>query len=363
MKELPTHKIKLLIFTPTLQCGGSEKFVSSLCNNINTEIFSVYLVVLDNTKAFYKIKNPAVEMIDLKEQRVLFSLFKLKNVIRNHQPDIIFTTANHLNLYFAILRRVFPKKIKFVARESSIVSINSRKAKMPALYNWLVKKYYNRFDFIICQSTYMQQDLTCNYNISSGKTAVIYNAVDIVLHNTSAVNTTAVKKNKFISVARLSEEKGIERLIHAVGLLSMPFQFYIVGEGNKRNTLQNLINELQLQDKIFLSGEKEDPFKGMQDADLFLMGSYYEGFPNVLLEAGALGIPIIAFNAPGGITEIISAENGVLVDDNDILGFAAAIKLALATEFNRNRIIENTQKQFSVKIIVPQIENLLLHLQ
>ena len=195
----------------------------------------------------------------------------------------------------------------------------------------------------------MQQDLTCNYNISSGKTAVIYNAVDIVLHNTSAINTTVGKKYKFISVARLSEEKGIERLIHAVGLLSMPFQFYIVGEGNKRNTLQNLINELQLQDKIILSGEKEDPFKGMQDADLFLMGSYYEGFPNVLLEAGALGIPIIAFNAPGGITEIISAENGVLVDDNDILGFAAAIKLALATEFNRNRIIENTIQQNTTK--------------
>jgi len=180
------------------------------------------------------------------------------------------------------------------------------------------------------------------------------------MNNPANAGNSSHKVYKFISVARLSEEKGIGRLIHAVGLLSLPFTFYIIGEGDQKAKLQSLVNELQLQENIFLLGEKTEPFSGMEDADLFLMGSYYEGFPNSLLEAQALGIPVIAFNAPGGIPEIISEENGILVDDNDILGFASAIQEGLSVGFNRESIIENTRKRFSVHVIVPQIEKLLL---
>jgi glycosyltransferase involved in cell wall biosynthesis len=165
---------------------------------------------------------------------------------------------------------------------------------------------------------------------------------------------------KLVTVTRLSEEKGIERLIHAVGLLSIPFQFFIIGGGKRKGYLQKLVAELQLQDHVFFKGQVEDPFSGMEDADLFLMGSYYEGFPNVLLEAGALGIPAIAFDVPGGISEIITeGENGRLVEDNDIIAFAAAIRNSLSANFNRNKIIESTQERFSVNRLVAQTEKLL----
>jgi glycosyltransferase involved in cell wall biosynthesis len=360
LNNLP--KIKILILTPTLQCGGSEKFVSLVCNHINTGIFSVCLVVVNNANPFYEIKNPAVEIIDLQKKRVLFSLGAFKTVFKNFKPDIVFSTANHLNLYLAIFRNQFDTKIKFIAREASIVSISSRQAKIPALYNWLIKKYYNRVDLILCQSAYMQQDLLRNYSIAANKTMVIHNATQEVANKTLHTEKQhAMAEYKFISVARLSKEKGIERLIHSVGLLTIPFKYYIIGEGGKRNELQKLIDELQLQDKIFLTGEKNEPFSVMEDADLFLMGSYYEGLPNVLLEAGARGIPVVAFNAPGGIAEIIKeGENGLLVNDNDIDVFAAVIKKALATNFNRNQIIETTVKRFSINKMIQAIEHIFL---
>lgn len=359
-----TRKIKLLILTPTLQCGGSEKFVSLLCNHINTQLFSVCLVVVNNTNPFYPVTNPAIKIIDLKKSRVLFSLFAIKAVVNKFDPGIVFSTANHLNLYLAIFRNQFNAGIKFIAREASIVSINSRQAKMPVLYNRLIKKYYNRLDCIICQSVYMQQDLVKHYYIDVNKTIVIHNAVQEVLNKPlQQPKQTTQPLYKFITVARLSEEKGIERLIHAVGLLSVPYQYYIIGDGNKRQDLQKLIDELHLKDKVFLLGEKTDPYSGMEDAGLFLMGSYYEGFPNVLLEAGAHGIPVIAFKVPGGIAEIIMEdENGLLVEDNDIIGFAAAINKGLAKKFNSNTIIEITKKRFSVNNIIPAIEKLFLKL-
>ena len=317
-------------------------------------------MVLDNSKTFYKITNPGVEVINLHESSVRFTLLKLKKQVKALEPDVIFTTANHLNLYFSIFRWVFPKKIKFVARESSIVSINSKNAKMPLLYDALIKKYYCRFDHIICQSTYMQHDLCKNYNVPENKTTILHNATVTNLKNGKTLpDNDSTRLYKFITVGRLSPEKGIERIIHAVGLLSVPFKYYIIGEGTNRNILEKLILELHLQDNVFLVGEKPDPYSGMENADLFLMGSYYEGFPNVLLEAGALGIPIIAFDAPGGVNEIIDeGKNGLMVDDNDIIGFAAAIKRALTENFNRMQIIETTQLRFSINKMINVIEQL-----
>ncbi len=358
-----SKKIKLLIITPSLQCGGSEKFVTMVCSHINTQLFSVCLVVVNNSRPFYTITDPAINIIGLKKDRVLFSLQAIKKAVNEFDPDIVFSTANHLNLYLAIFRNRLPKKIKFIAREASIVSINSRQAKMPVLYNRLIRKYYHRFDLIICQSAYMQQDLIKNYRIAESKTRVMHNATpEVPVKITQAAGKPADRVHTFITVARLSTEKGIERLVHAVGLLTIPFKYFIIGEGDQRNQLQQLIDELQLQDKIILTGEKPEPFAGLDDAGLLLVGSYYEGFPNVVLEAGARGIPVIAFNVPGGLTEIITANNGLLVEDNDIIAFASAINTALAAGFNREDIITSTTKRFSVNRLMQDLEKLFLQL-
>ena len=356
-------KIKILVCTPTLQCGGSEKFVAMLCNHINTNLFQVCLLVLNNADPFYEIKNKDVAIINLQQKRVLFSLFKLKKLIKDQQPDIVFTTANHLNVYVAIFRNSFAARIKFLARESSIVSINSQRAKMPYLYNLLIKKYYRRFDTIICQSAYMQQDLIKHYNIPAEKTVIINNAVTEKSTNKISIPGNSNSVYKLITIGRLSPEKGIERLIHAVGLLTDPVQFFIIGDGEQKMNLQKLVTDLQLTDKIFFKPQTPEPFYGMEDADLFLLGSYYEGFPNALLEAGALGIPAIAFNVAGGIAEIIrEGENGLLVDDNDIIGFAVAVKKGLSANFDRNKITEITNKRFSVNTMLADIEKLFAQL-
>ena len=349
-------KLKLLIFIPTLQCGGSEKYVSLLCNNINTQKFAVTLAVLNNSNPFYIINNNSVLVVDLKVKQVRHSFFKIRKLVKAVQPDIIYTTANHLNLYFTIFKNFVAKKILLVARESSIVSINSQRAKLPVFYSWLIKKYYRRFNFIICQSRYMQQDLIAHYNIKKEKTIVINNSVE-----ESFLISSEVKQNKFITVARLSAEKGIDRLIRAVSKLTIPFTYHIIGDGDKREALQNLINNLHLQDKVFLLGKKHNPFVGMEDATLFLMGSYYEGFPNTLLEAGALGIPVVAFDVPGGINEIITnGKNGLLVKDNDEKAFAFAIEKTMGINFNRLQISTNTQKKFSANHIINNTEYLFI---
>ena len=332
-----------------------------LCRHISKDRFAVCVAVLNNTRPFYRIDTDAVDLVDLQESRVRYSLLRIRKLVKAFQPDIILSTANHFNLYFALFRNRFPDQVTFIARESSIVSINTQRTKWPGLYNWLIKTYYRRFDLLICQGTYMQQDLVKNYRVPEVRTAVVYNAVEVPAASVLHTGTGGVYK--LVAIARLSEEKGLERLIHAVGLLSLPFRFYIIGEGTKRAELEELTRTLELQEKLVFCGERPEPFAGMEDADLFLSGSYYEGFPNALLEAQALGIPAVAFDVPGGISEIIRpGVNGLLVEDNDLIGFAAAIKEGLSRTFDRQEIIENTQKRFSVRAMIQKMEQLLTEL-
>jgi len=351
-------KIRLLIVVPSLQCGGSEKHATVLCNNIDTQKFLVTLVVLNNENPFYNIHNKAITVINLKVKQVRYAAFKLRMVIKKIQPDIIYTNANHLNLFFALFKKFMAKKIKVVARESSVVSSNSKRAKFPVLYNRLLKKYYKRLNYFICQSGYMQQDLIDNYDISKEKTVVINNPAE---ESVAAVNASS--QIKLLTVARLSEEKGIDRLIRSVAKLTIPFTYHIIGDGDQQQALQQLISSLHLEDKVFLEGEKNNPFEGMEDATLFLMGSYYEGFPNTLLEAGALGIPAVAYDAPGGINEIINnGETGFVVKGNDAAAFKLAIEEAIHTNFNRISIQQMVLQKFPLNPIIRAAENLFMQL-
>jgi len=352
------QKIKLCIIVPNLQCGGSEKFISILCNHINTAVFEVELFILDGEAIFFQITNPSVKIVRLQIKNVRKSLPAILNIIKKSNPDLLFIAANHLNIFVCVFKFLFPKKLKLITRESSIVSINNKRSKYGELYEKLVKTFYKNVDFIFCQSDYMQNDLIKNYKIKKEKTIVIYNPVEEVI--TTEISTRfSVSEHKFLTVGRLSAEKGIERILRALSLLTIDFKYYIIGSGKEKNKLSHLIHELNLTDKVFFEEEKHDPYQNMSNADLFLLGSYYEGLPNVLLEAGMLGIPVVVYNSPGGISEIIvDGSNGFLANaDVSDKVFADTIARAVNYKFNKKKIIQMTKDKFSANKIISQIEN------
>jgi len=197
-------KIKLCIIHPNLRCGGSEKFISTICNRINTNLFDVELYIFDNEKAFYEITNSSVKVARLQIKNVRRSLPAILKIVKKSRPDILFTASNHLNIFLCIFKFLLPKKLKLVARESSIVSINNKRSKYGKLYEMLVKRFYKNIDFIICQSRYMQDDLVKNYNIKTEKTTVIYNPVEDLVNE-----QTLLPQHSFRSVSKFAADPSI----------------------------------------------------------------------------------------------------------------------------------------------------------
>ncbi len=353
------QKTNLVIVVPSLKCGGAENFVAQLCSFIDTNLFVVHLIVLNNEEAFYAIDSK-VNIIDLKAKRAATHIFTLTAAISRLKPNVILSVSNHVSLLLSIFRFLLPAKAKLVGWETSIPSVNAPRVRMPIRYNWLMKKFFKKLPVIVCQSNAIQQDLMNNYGCKADQVPVISTGVAIPKWQAEQVINLPIL---FLTVARLSLEKGIADIIKMLSQFSEPFTYCIVGDGSCREELELLVTQLQLQEKVFFIGAKQNPYEGFEEADLFLMASHFEGLPTTLMEATAYGIPVIAFEAPGGIAEIVThGLNGFLVKERKTEAYLAAIKVALTHPFDRFKIRQNTIEKFDNRITLQQLQNLLINL-
>ena len=354
-------KKKLLIFVPSLRGGGGEKFIVNLVNNLDRKKFNIKLALIKKEGPYLDDLRKDIEIIDLKSKRVRYAFFKIIKLIKKENPDIVFSTLGHLNILLAIIKKIFPN-IKFIARESSIVSKNFN-----SFIQYLYKLFYNYFDLIISQSEYMKEDLVQNFNIKENKIKVIYNPVDInKIQRKSLTNENLFLNNykNLIAIGRLSKEKGFDLLIKAFIKLNNNYRLYILGEGKEKKSLLQLIKSLNIKDKIFFLGFQKNPYKYLYKSNLLILPSKYEGLPNVVLEANALGIPVVAFNCPGGTREIIKdGLNGFLVKCENTDELAFYIKKAMSHNWNKLSIIEYIRKNFLIEKIIKKYENAILTLK
>jgi len=274
---------------------------------------------------------------------------------------VIISTLTHLNIIMSLLKFTFLRSKIIIARESIILSINNKYQSHPRLFNILIKWFYPFFDGIICQSIDMKNDMVKNFGLNSSLITVINNPT-----KTTSFIPNSDKKSppiKFLTVARLVTQKGLDRIIRSLSLLHFDFIYNIVGEGDQYHNLIRLVSDLNLSQKVIFHGTKNSQAY-YEKADFYLFGSHVEGFPNVLIEAASYGIPIIAFNCPGGVNEIINEmENGLVIDSESEDDFANAITKAISLNFSRELIQKNNRMRFNLPIIIPKYEQLILTLK
>ena len=262
-----------------------------------------------------------------------------------------------------MIRPFFSKKIRFIARESNTVSINNKADKYPKVNDFLYKRIYKNFDLIIAQAKFMRDDLVENFGIKSSKMVVIYNPVDSenVMKKSKELDVALPEKFNLLAVGKLNPQKGFDMLLNIVSKLDDSYHLTILGEGKDKQELESQIATLGLEDRVSMVGFCDNPYTYMGKADLFVLSSRFEGLPNVVLEANSCGLPVVAFDSAGGTGEIINdGENGFLVEAFDEDMYAKCIEKARDYKFDKDKIIENTKRDFSVKKIIKEYERVFL---
>lgn len=358
----------ILFVVPSLGGGGAERVVLTLLKHLDRTEFRLSIAVINTRRSVHLGEIPRdVELIDFGSRRVRAALFKLLRLIRKRRPDVVFSTQGYLNLGIALIKPWLPAETRCVARETSIVSKLLPLHRRPAVLRFLYRRVYRRLDTIICQSRAMRDDLVSSYGFPAGKTVIIHNPVDVEWVRARAREKAGQGELKpgclnLVTAGRLSPEKGMDIVIAALALCRMPnLNLVILGEGQLHAALEALASKLGVRSQVQFAGFQTNPYPWFAHADLFVLGSRSEGFPNVALEALACGTPLVATPCDSLWDLGIGVGEGLLARDFTAQALAEAIQQALLRRADFSVSVERIRAKFGVGAIASQYRDLLRH--
>lgn len=298
--------------------GGAEKSLINLSNWCAQNGFDVTLASVEGDALAYPL-NPKVKFMGypIKENSSKIATHlqmrsNTRSAIQTVKPDIVIGFWVHPLFYGKdLLKR---NHIPYIYSLR-----NDPRREYSSLTKFMMRRVVKCASYIVFQTKEAQEYFS---DIADGKSSVIHNPTYIKEGQYKRISNP---DNRIVSVGRLNEQKNQTMLINAfykLRKLDSSFanlKLEIYGEGPLRETLQNQINQLGLQNCAFLPGAFPDVLDRINGARLFVLPSLYEGMPNALIEAMCLGIPVLSSDCPcGGPRELIrDGDNGFLFHNND----------------------------------------------
>lgn len=261
----------------------------------------------------------------------------LRCLIKNLQPDVISSFIDIMNILM-LLATVF-LKIRVIVCERT----NPQYHKIRKFY-----QYLRRVMYVFAVNIIVKTQSAANFfsKFIQSKIIIIPN---VVRKPSDTIQTISQNVHNIISVGRLSVEKDHNTLIHAFALLikEIPhLKFTIYGDGPERKKLERVIKMLDLEHAVALPGDIYNIEEKLLKADLFVFTSIFEGFPNDLCDAMAVGLPVIASNCSGNVDTIDDGTNGVFFPIGNVEKLYETM-LQCINDYTKRQILSYNAKQIT----------------
>lgn len=342
-----------------------------LANNIDRSRFEPVLAVGTTEGPYAKDMRDDVVVYPLHAQRSRAAVPAILKAVRTMKPQAVISTLG-LNFAVAIASPLFPRGTRTLLREGSTASayleaIALQSQTRARIYHWSHRFLYGLADKIICQSEFMKSDLEQVYHLPESKLTRIYNPVDFARIDALAADGSTPFEGEgphLLTIGHLYHAKGYDFLLPAFARVLQRYPnatLTFLGDGEDRQKLQDLAQQLGLGEAARFPGFNDNPFRWLKHADLFISSSRYEGLANVILEAMACGTPVVATDCPGGNREVL--DQGVTgwfakTEDIDSIGETILQAIEALPTVNRELIRAKCEERFSVERIVAQYEAL-----
>lgn len=246
---------------------------------------------------------------------------KLIKTIQNVNTDFLISTRATYNLLVA---QYAPSHVRLIAQEHMVFSMHPEKLQDD------IRKKYHKFDHI----TTLTEDDALDYKAFIQPEHVV--AIPNLLPQEYKSDPSIPKQKVILSAGRFETEKGYDLLIQAIKMIPdelAGWEVHLYGQGNEKERLEQLISQNNLAHIIKLFPPTQNLHRVMNEAQLFVLPSRFEGFGMVIIEAMASGLPVIAFDCPVGPRNIIqNGINGILVEENNINQLATHLKDMISNE-------------------------------
>ncbi|KRA83599.1 glycosyltransferase family 4 protein [Altererythrobacter sp. Root672] len=353
---MPSHHISIL--TSGLGAGGAERVIAQLAAHWCDTPYRLSIITFDHAEdaVFHPLpSNVAVERLgDTTGSGLTGAIrktFALRKALRRDPPDLLISFLTKNNLLAAIASIGLPTGLVCCERN------NPERQKVHPLWNFLLPAAYRRADAIVCQTEGVKR---CFPRSVADKLVVIPNpfaGLDRTGPETAGKDICAV--------GRLTEQKGFDLLIDAFSRALPDFpgwNLHIWGSGHDLEALEQQISDLGLSESVHMRGISPRPGGWLDNADLFVLSSRYEGFPNALGEAMAAGLPIVATACDFGPEEMLDhGVSGWLVRNEDPAALAAGLKHLMSDSALRVRLGDGATKavqRYAPAVVFRQWDNL-----
>ncbi|RCJ37396.1 group 1 glycosyl transferase [Nostoc minutum NIES-26] len=359
--------MRLTLIISSLTYGGAERVMSIMANYWVAKGWQITLLTFESQKnnEFYldsrvsyltlgMYKDSANAIIGVWNN--LKRIGRLRDAIINSKPDAVISFMSTTNVLVLLATRGLQIPVVVSERNDPLKISISRSWKQ--LRQWT----YPFADRIVFQTNRARDYFSSKVQASG---CIIPNMV-LLPPIEKELSRNLLKERSLIAVGRLVRAKGFDLLLQAFAQLKDCYPDWtltILGEGSLRSDLESLRNQLGLSDRVYLPGTVNNPYEFLKQADIFIMSSRFEGFPNALCEAMACGLPVISTDCPSGPREIIrDGIDGILVPNEDMSALAVAIERLISDEEERKRLAVHAPEvteRFNLEKVMGMWEELL----
>lgn len=344
-------KIRVLFVTASTKGGGAERMLFNIMHSLdNNHVVRLFVTSDEHIPDVYA--NDQIQYINANKQHAMSAFPKLIKEINRYKPHHIFTTSSNVGYMIVLAKKILHENFNIYIRcavtPSEIYQSDIRTKGL----NFVNRLAYNCADMVIAQTDFMRGDLINKYHINPKKVRTIRNIIDEKFVKSEALKEDdgelKTEDYNIVACGALYSVKGFDLLINALATLlkGTNRHLYILGEERYEvdysKFLQSVIDKLGLSQHIHLLGQKVNPYPYFKQANLFVMSSRKEGYPNVVLEALTLGVPVVATNVVdwGGVIQ--DGVNGYIAEKNNVDSIKVALMKAFDTDFEMDKIkIEN----------------------
>ena len=303
-----------------------------------------------------------VQIIDLNTRKPLIMFVRLIRYLRSKRPIVLLSPFEVTSVIAILAKKISGVPTRIIIRVSVHLSRNKRTTKWKKVLEQLViSRVYPLADGIITVSEGVAEDFSLYTGIPLERIKVIYNPV--ISEQLLKAAEQPVRHRFFaedqhpivLGAGRLAEQKDFSTLIKAFDILrkNIPSRLIILGDGEERSSLEELIRSCGLQELVDLPGFDTNPFAFMKNALVFVLSSKWEGLPGVLIQALACGCPVVSTDCLSGPAEILKdGEYGYLVPVGDVEAMASAMEAILRGDIRKSP--QRWLEQFTIDAVLPQ---------
>lgn len=336
------NRRRVCFVLPSLNGGGAERAAVQVLNSLDDAVWNRSMFLFERRGPYLDDLDPAIELRASTEPSRVGRWRALRKHVRRAQPHVVMAFLSFASALTAVRASGAATKVVFnqqtpITEFLSDADYQWRRGWRRAAFTAGSRLVYRAADAVVATSRGVADDLTRNFGVSPERITVIPNPVDLTAVRTRAAEPLTEAESLrgstpvIVAAGRLADAKNYPMMIEALAQLrqSIPARLFILGQGELDTALRQQVAALNLGDAVTFLGFQANPWKFIAQADVFALSSRYEGFGNVLIEAMALGVPVVATTSAGTRDIVDHERTGLLVEPHTAAAFAAALRRVL----------------------------------